>query len=466
VSADETPTIVELIATLKMDENQAHRAILSNGPFCSAVLHFPWVYVQTRGNRSTDAAKLLVFRLPNTDAEDESADDAAATGEDDASAKEKEAKKPKSFSEVRKKEDGTTVEETRLSTKEGVTHTVRSYNATMTADGAEHVSEHTEVLELHDPDAESIELPPMAPPHLWSGRTRKPSRNEILGEPNAKEEKSDALTPLKVVEDIGDGRNLMRWDKFLVCTRGGALEVYSLKDPKKPACLSRCEPKSKKSYSIAAIVRAGTRAFAIGDRVLLCYDLADPAKPKCLGEKATAYDGCSACVAAGRLYLGGTRTKDAGGSAGVAVFDIANPADPKDVYFLPMTGRVYQLFALPGDQLLASLEGDSPQDAASPKKPAVCGSSAFLDLSKPERPALAKEIRQSGGRISSLLSTKRGEFFVCGGMVFLVHGQRLRQMYPFDMPENKLEAFPYHGDSDGEYVALPLDDSAVVIRIY
>ena len=30
---------------------------------------------------------------------------------------------------------------------------------------------------------------------------------------------------------------------------------------------------------------------------------------------------------------------------------------------------------------------------------------------------------------------------------------------------NDLDGFPYHGDSDGAYAALPLDDVSIVLRL-
>jgi len=465
--AEEQSPTIEVIATLKLDENRSHRAILADKPFCSAVLHFPWVYVQTRSDGPTDTAKLLVFRLPNVESEDDSPDDTPATSEDDSSAGEKDAKKHGSFSETRKDDDGTITEENRVSSKEGVTHTVRSYQATVTEDGGEHVHVHSSTMQLNGPDAESIEPPPVglfAHP-MMNVPASNLSRNEIAAQPGAGEDQSDALAPIQVIEDVGDGQGLMRWDKFLVCTRAGSLEVYSIENPKNPKRLSRCEPDSRKSYSTRKIVRDGKRAFVIGDKILLCYDLSEPSKPKCLGEKVIAYDGIAGCIAAGCLYVGGSKKTDAASSTGIAVFDIANPADPKEVYFLPLKNHVYQLFALPGNQLLASLDADSPSPVASLGDTAVRGNSAFINLKKPKQPVLDKELKQSGGRSSTLLSTKQGNYFICDGIVFLIHGQRLRQMYPFDTSGSMLDVFPYHGDSDGDYATLPLDHAAIVVRI-
>ena len=273
------------------------------------------------------------------------------------------------------------------------------------------------------------------------------------------------LSPLRVIEDVGDGQNLMRWDDFLVCTRRGDLEVYSLADPEEPKRIGRCRPDSKKSYLTNKVVRDGNRAFAIGNRILLRYDLGNPAKPKYLGEKAVKYECFAGCVARGHLYIGGFREGDSANSSGIAVFDVGNPFDLKELHFLPLSTVPYHLFPLPDNQLLASLDADSSVHTLSPNNMTVHGNSAFVDLAKPTQPVLAKEMKGSGGRTSTVLSAKHGDYFVCEGAVFSLHDHQLGEIYSFSSPGSSDDGFPYHGDSNGSYAVLPADNAAIVLRI-
>ena len=234
---------------------------------------------------------------------------------------------------------------------------------------------------------------------------------------------------------------------------------------------------------------------------MLCYDLSDLAKPKCLSEQVIRYNATCGCLAAGHLYLGGwleeqkpknTEDKEQHSEAtplpaavqkwsrvlhyliegetedtgAIGVFDVADPTKVKEVSSLPVSRPVFHIFASPRNQkLLASLDADCTAHVCSSNHTTVNGKSAFISLAKPTQPRLIKETNDSGGRASTLLTTKQESYLVCDGMAFSIHYHELCEAYSFLSPGSTLDGFPYHGDSDGTYAVLPLDYAAVVVRI-
>ena len=125
------------------------------------------------------------------------------------------------------------------------------------------------------------------------------------------------------------------------------------------------------------------------------------------------------------------------------------------------------------------MDGQSAVHIMSANNITVHGKSAFVDLNNPTKPSLIKEIDNSGGRTSQLFSTKQGNYFVCNGVVFSIDksfdleaaGDRvpkvlsLSKTHTFFPPSATLDGSPYHGDREGDYVILPLDRAAVVLRV-
>jgi hypothetical protein len=431
IAAEKSPAF-EVVATLKLPE-EAHFAIpvgqnttfdfsllfRHNQPFRAAVLRFPWIYVLSRSSPLTGRTKLSIFRLP-----------AALSG-----------------GKLSKPHRASNEEHASVVNEDAIPKGKVIRVANDAADGQERIKVDFSVsIEL--PDGSKLDL-------------------NLPDTPNAP---GDASVFLSFIDDVGDGQNLMRWDDFLVCTRWGGLEVYSLENPKEPKRVGLCKPGSKKRYLTNTIVRDGNQAFVIGDHILLSYDLSVPSKPKYLGEKAIRYDGSVGCMAAGHLYLGGSKEGDSASSWGIAVFDVANPADVKELYFLPVAKPIYHLFPLPGNRLLASLDVDSSfrifrSSSRSVRSFTIRGNSVLIDLAQPTHPVLSRELKDLGGRAATVLSTKQGDYYVCSGAIFSLNGRQERQVYSFFPPGTTCDGFSYHGDSDGTYAVLPLDDAAVVLRI-
>jgi hypothetical protein len=274
---------------------------------------------------------------------------------------------------------------------------------------------------------------------------------------NPADESRPKLKPVRVIRNVGDGRNLVRWNNVLVSTWFGNLEVYSLDDPREPKRLGRSRTASKRNYDIETIVRNGDRAFVIGDRVILTYDLSDPSKPKPVAEQRTEYNAYAGCVETGYLYIGGGKRTASGAQEGIAVFDLADASHLKEVAFVPVSRPIYHVFALPGKRLLASLDGDTLTNNP--------GKTALLDVADPKHPVRIKEVNGRGGRAATVLSTKDGNYFVCKRAVFLIRDQDLVRAFSFDADLFAGNGFPYHCDSDGTYAALASDDIAVILRL-
>jgi hypothetical protein len=272
------------------------------------------------------------------------------------------------------------------------------------------------------------------------------------------------LRPLRVIENVGDGKRMVRWDDLLMCTRGGGLELFSVDNPQEPKSVGQCMTRSRKRYLTTAIVRDRSLAYVIGNSVILCYDLSDRWKPRCIGETATEYRGRAGCISDGFLYVGGSKETDPEKREGIAVFDSTHPSTLRELAFVPVSRAIYHIFITPRNQLLASLDGDSLTYSYSPPSRYPYGKAALFDITKPTRPCLVKELKYSGSRVATMFSRSGASYFVCEAAVFLVRGQDLEKVYSFWDCGSTFSGFPYSGDSDATYVALPNDEGIVLLK--
>ncbi len=275
------------------------------------------------------------------------------------------------------------------------------------------------------------------------------------------------LKPLHVVHHIGDGTSLIRWDETLIANWFGSLDVYSITDPEKPKRVGRCRTPSKRNYDVEAMVRNGRHLFLLGDHVILTYDLSTPSRPIAVGEHRIELEANAGCVQGGCLYVGGSRDGASGEERpGIAVFDLADMSPPQEVAFLPMPRWVYHVLALPGKQLLVSMEADSLSHSVPSADGRINahGRVALLDVADPKLPVVVKEMSQCGGRAATVFSTKGESYFVCDLVVFSVRERTLEKNFSYISGGNTGSGFPYCGDSDGDYTGLPLDNAAVVLR--
>lgn len=279
---------------------------------------------------------------------------------------------------------------------------------------------------------------------------------------------SPDIDPVKVIDGVGDGQNLMLWDKYLICGRYGGLEVYSLEDPANPKRIAYCAPASKRGYRMETIVRDGNRAYLLGFRAILCYDLTDPTNPKPLMEQRIPYDIYGSCIVAGKLYVGGGKILKKGKKAkeeeGIAVFDAADPANLKEISFVKLSQAVYHVFAVSENRLLASMDDDSLAHYSSDNDYRIAGKSALIDISNPSQPVVVKEIPDSGGRVATVMKIKEETFFFCHGGIFAVRKDDLELVDAFFPVGSTGDGFPYHAANDGTTAALPLSNLILVLR--
>ncbi len=276
----------------------------------------------------------------------------------------------------------------------------------------------------------------------------------------------EGAQPLKreattVVKDVGDGNDLKVIDQTLLCTRNGSLEAYSLKTPENPKHLGRFGPVDKKAYHSQTLVHDGKRAFLVGRDAILAYDLSAPAQPKNLSILRTGRYGWTGCVSGQYLYVAEINV-ERGGREGIAVYDVADPRNVKEVGFTPTREGPYHLFSLPGNRLLASQDAESRFQISFGNT--VHGTSAFFSLARPTQPALLKEFASSGGRTAAFLSIENQHFLVCDGGVFAIGDKDLKECFSFYSDGSTLDGLPYHGSSSGPYTSLAMDGRAIVVR--
>ncbi len=258
-----------------------------------------------------------------------------------------------------------------------------------------------------------------------------------------------------VLEDVGDGNALAIFGDVLVCTRAGSLEVYSLQVPGRPRHLGRFGLDAGR-YDSQTLIRHGNMAFLVGRDGILSYDLAEPAKPRFLARTECKGHPWAGCVAGKHLYVVGARLRE-GARYGIAVFEIAAPGTLKEVGFAPTARRPYHLFALPGNRLLASLEGSRSPDGV--------GNAAVFSVTKPAEPTLLSEMANAGGRGAAILTRDDQAYLVCDGVVLSAGARELKRCFSYEPEGATLDGFPYHGDSKGHYTALATDGVITVLRL-
>jgi len=275
------------------------------------------------------------------------------------------------------------------------------------------------------------------------------------------EDRETNLRPVKTIGDAGDGDDLRVFGDALVCTDHGGLQVYSLDAPEEPKYIGRVGPNGTSDYA-SSIVPYGSYAFVLGKNVICSYDMAQPTEPILLATTKTDRYGWTGCAVENFLYVGAFDT-ERNDRDGIMVCDITNPKDPQEVGFVTTTRTPYHLFPVPEKGLLASLDADTTSNSFTGANVQVHGNSAIFSTKDPARPALAGEFRRSGGRSATALLVNDQAYLVCEGVVFRISDSRLERVFSF-FPGSTLDAFPYHGDSDGEYAAVVSDAAVFVLR--
>lgn len=275
--------------------------------------------------------------------------------------------------------------------------------------------------------------------------------------------KDDALVfrPEFVMDNVGDGKDLKMFQDVLICTRKGCLEVYSLAKPDQPQHLGRFGPENVQLKS-RSIVRHDHLVFVIGVDHILCYDLSVPQEPKLVSEQKNERHSCTGCVVGGFLCVGESATRKSN-REGIAVYDVSNLQQLKEVGFVPTVQSPYHLFALPDDRLVAALDSDSRIHSVATGQ--VYGNSAILKLTRSGDPTLLGEIGKSGGRTAAVISHQEASFFVCNGVIFRVEEHDLQPCFSFYPYGSTLDSFSYHGDSDGLFAAFAADREVTVVRL-
>jgi len=307
----------------------------------------------------------------------------------------------------------------------------------------------------HIPGNHAFRSAAIKPP--WVYVLDREGRLYILQIPEKPEPIVDATT---VVENVGDGNDLKIVDQALLCTRGGRLEVYSLKSPKDPRHVGQFGPADTKRSHSQSLVVDGKRAFLVGRDAIVAYDVSAPSEPKKLSVLRTGRSGWTGCVSGQYLYVGEINVEQ-GDREGIAVYDVADPRNIKEVGFTPMKKSIYHLFALPGNRLLASQDADSRIWFGT----SVHGNSSLFSLTNATQPLLLREFAHSGGRTAALLLAENRHFLVCNGAVFAIGDQDLKKCTSFSSLGSTLDGMPYHGDSSGRYACLAMDTRAVVLRM-
>jgi hypothetical protein len=116
--------------------------------------------------------------------------------------------------------------------------------------------------------------------------------------------------------------------------------------------------RSDKSYT-ADLVIHNTFLFTFNSRGLGVFDIANPREPKFLKTAAEGQTLWTGCIIGGHLYAAVNEGEFGDGPRkfeGLRIFDVSNPADPKEVGSLPTWKVPYKCLPTPDRRLLALME--------------------------------------------------------------------------------------------------------------
>ncbi len=91
------------------------------------------------------------------------------------------------------------------------------------------------------------------------------------------------LRPVFTVPNAGDGIDLEAVGDALLCSRAGALEVYTLEDPARPAHVGRVGP--QEAQQSADIATDGQRFYLVCRHAIVAYDVSTPTPSQAVGCK-------------------------------------------------------------------------------------------------------------------------------------------------------------------------------------
>jgi peroxiredoxin len=247
------------------------------------------------------------------------------------------------------------------------------------------------------------------------------------------------------VAAAGDGNALAVVGDTLLCSAHGSLEVYSLKDPAKPGRLGRFGPAERARSQ--ALIRHHDRAILIGPGNLAVFDIADPTKPRYLGSTKPAGFQWNGCVLGDRLYVAEILMPSAKGSRnGIAVFDLADPSNLKELAFVPITEGPYQLLPVGTDRFIALTSGTAQLFNTADVKPTPLG--------KPQAVF---------GRTGAVLSSDGKSYLITVNNVLRIDAQELVRIGNYRGGGNA-DGFPYQASVQRVYAIIPAHQMAVVLR--
>jgi WD40 repeat protein/thiol-disulfide isomerase/thioredoxin len=272
-------------------------------------------------------------------------------------------------------------------------------------------------------------------------------------------EEADEDTRLEVYEldhlrGAGDGHALVVIGDTLLCSRNGSLEAYSLRDPAKPHRVGRFGPTTPGWTQ--AIIQHHDLLVLVGPGCLSLFDISNPSQPRHLGITRPARFQWNGCAVGDRLYIAENRvpTIQPNSQTGIAVYDLADPKNPKELAFVETPAPPFHLLPVGKDRLVVLMDREAQ----------------LFTLADPLKPAALGQPVAASARTGAVLSNDGQSYLVTGREVFRIEENRLVRVGSFlfpGQPDNApcSDGCPYHGSSLGQYAVIPTDLSTVVVRL-
>jgi hypothetical protein len=265
--------------------------------------------------------------------------------------------------------------------------------------------------------------------------------------PSTRDDK--VVEELQHIPDAGDGFALTLLNDHLLCSARGSLEVYSLKDPARPRKLGKFGP--DKMDGTVSMVGYGARLILLGPECLSVFDVSDVAAPRHLGTTRRAGLPWNGCVVGKRLYVAEMEVKLESYKDtrnGISVYDLTDPANLKELAFIPTESGVYHLLPVGKDRFVALTDQ----------------SARLFSVADPLQPVALGKAVAAHGRTGAIVTADGISYLVCGGEYCRIEDKELVLLGTFGASSN-LDGQPYHAWTCNEEVIVPGDQAAVVLRL-
>jgi len=249
---------------------------------------------------------------------------------------------------------------------------------------------------------------------------------------------SRQLEAIGELKQVGDGSDLLVIGDALLCSKSGAIDVYSLTDPAHPTFMQTIPSDHSSEHNIF-VVHDNSLFLLCAGRFSL-FDVTKPLLPRFMTTLPFQpflflYGGY---VVDGRMYLSSAQK----GHWGISIYDVSKAQEPQALGFVELgDDLIYQMLPVDSKRFVATTtRAITLFSLDDPLKPAPLGAPVAFD--KPS------------GRTAAMYTTGGRSFAIVNGTVYSVEQRELKKYGDFTWGGNA-DSFPYRAAVQDNCIAIP-----------